>query len=151
MTLDDMRRVMAAVAVFEYRFGTPNAAVLQAWHAAIGDLDAGDAVEAVRRYYAVQTDRIMPGHIRQGVNAIRAERRRNQPAPARELPSRFEDDINRKVRMDAGAATLRQVLEPLLGHIAATRPELPSAMNELRALTSAPADLDDVVKGEVCA
>ncbi|MFI7073602.1 hypothetical protein [Micromonospora sediminicola] len=145
MTLDDMRRVMAAVAVFEYRFGSPNKDVLKAWHAAIGDLAADDAVEAVRRYYAVNTDRIMPGHIRAGVREIAAERRRLAPSEVRALPSRFEDDINREVRMERGSASVREVLGPLLEHVARSRPELPSAMDELRELTAGPAD----VGGEV--
>lgn len=148
MTLDDMRRVMAAVAVFEYRFGTPNPAVLHAWHSVLADLDADDAVEAVRRYYAVHTDRIMPGHIRAGVMEIRAERRRNQPAPERALPSRFEEDINRDVRMQRGAATARGVLGPLLETIAARQKQLPSAMDELRALTAGPDVVDAEIVGE---
>ena len=83
------------------------------------------------------------------VKDIQAERRRHQPSAPRALPSRFEDDINREVRMATGAGSLRQVLEPLLGHIAASRPELPSAMDQLRELTAGPAFGDEVVEGEV--
>lgn len=148
MILDEMGRVMAAVAVFEYRFGNPSMDVLQAWHSVLADLDVNDAVEAVRRYYAVNTDRIMPGHIRAGVKEIQAERRRAQPSEVRALPSRFEDDVNREVRMERGAASVKEVLGPLLEHVARSRPELPSAMDQLRELTAAPADLD-TVDGEV--
>lgn len=148
MTLDDMRRVLAAVSVFEYRLGNPNLAVLQAWHAVLGDLDVNDALEAVRRYYATQTERIMPGHIRAGVEQIQAERRRHQPAPARALPSRFEEDPGRQQRLERGPATLRQVLGPVLERIAASQQQLPSAMDQLRELTG-PIDFDHAIEGEV--
>lgn len=150
MTLDEMKRVLAAVALAEYRFGTPNRDVLKWWHELIGDLDVDDALEAVRRYYAVHTDRIMPGHIRTGVNEIRAEQRRHQPAPERALPSRFEPDINRDVRMRRGAATAKGVLGPLLETIAARQKALPSAMEELRALTAGPDVIDaEIIEEEV--
>lgn len=149
--MDDMRQVMAAVAVFEYRFGKANPDVLKAWHAAIGDLDAADAVEAVRRYYAVHTDRIMPGHIRAGVKDIQAERRRHTPAPARALPSPFEQDPELERRSGRGAESARQALGPVLELIAAKQAALPSAMDELRALTAGPDSPDDgtVYEGEV--
>ena len=149
MTPGDAARVLAACSLYDYRFGQPSKDVVAAWFKALRDLDGDDAVEAVARHYAVSPDRIMPAHVRQGVNAIREERRRREPAPARALPSRFEDDINREVRMERGAASARQVLGPLLEHIATNRPELPSAMDELRQLTAGPA-ADDVVDGEVC-
>jgi hypothetical protein len=151
VTPDEIVDVLGRCALFDYRFSKPDAKVAVAWFAVLRDLDVNDALEAVVRYYADNTDRIMPAHIRQGVKAIQAERRRHQPAPARELPSRFEEDINRQVRMKQGAASLRQILEPLVGHVAATRPELPSAMDELRALTAGPHidNDDDPIEGEV--
>ncbi|MEU7980495.1 hypothetical protein AB0B63_18425 [Micromonospora sp. NPDC049081] len=149
MTLDETRRVMAAIALYEYRFGAANENVLKGWWDLLSDLDVDDAVLAVRRYYQVHTDRIMPGHIRAGVKEIRAERRQRTPVPERALPSRFEDDINRRVRMKRGAASTRDVLEALLGEVAGSRPELPSAMDELRALTAGPSVADDVIDAEV--
>ncbi len=89
----------------------------------------------------------MPGHIRAGVKELQAERRRLQPSEVRALPSRFEDDVNRVVRMERGAASVKEVLGPLLEHVARSRPELPSAMDQLRELTAGPAD--DVLDGEV--
>lgn len=150
MTLDETRRVMAAIALYEYRFGNANENVLKGWWDLLSDLDVDDAVLAVRRYYAVHTDRIMPGHIRAGVKDIRAERRQRTPVPERALPSRFEDDINRDVRMERGAATARGVLGPLLETIAARQKQLPTAMDELRALAAGPNVVDaEVVDGEV--
>ncbi|QKW15349.1 hypothetical protein [Verrucosispora sp. NA02020] len=150
MTLDETKRVLAAIAIYEYRFGKPDENVLKGWHKVLADLDVDDAVQAVLRYYADNTERIMPAHIRSGVKAIRAERRRLQPSAPRALPSRFEDDINREVCMERGAASTREVLERLLGHIGASRPELPSAMDELRALTAGPSVVDaEIVDDEV--
>lgn len=148
MTLDEMKRVMATIAVFDYRFGTPNENVLKGWWHLLADLDVNDAVQAVLRYYAVHTERIMPGHIRAGVEQIQAERRRHQPAPARALPSRFEEDPGRQQRLERGPATLRQVLGPVLERIAASQQQPPSAMDELRALTG-PIDFDHAIEGEV--
>jgi hypothetical protein len=149
VTPGDVARLFGTCNLYDYRFGQPNAAEMAAWFKVLHDLDVDEALEAVARYYAEHTDRIMPAHIRRGVKAIREERRRYQPAAARELPSRFEDDINRKVRMEQGAATLRQILGPLVGEIAASRPELPSAMDELRALTAGPVIDGDTVEDEV--
>jgi hypothetical protein len=57
------------------------------------------------------------------------------------------------VRVDRGGASARQVLGPLLEHLAErSQRELPSAMQGLRELTAGPqwpAEDDDVVEGEV--
>jgi hypothetical protein len=142
MMPSDATRVLAMCNLYDPRFGSSSPEEAKAWFQALRDLDGDDAVEAVVRHYSTATDRCMPGHVRQGVMAIRDERRRNQPSAPRELPSRFEDDMGRQVRIERGAATIRGVLGPLLEHIAAQRPELPSAFDELRALTSESASVD---------
>lgn len=145
MTPGDVARLLAHCNLYDNRFGQPSVEVVAAWYKTLNDLDVDDAIEAVARHYSESTERIMPAHIRQGVRAIREERRRNEPAPARALPSRFEDDMGRQVRLKRGVSTIRGVLGPLLEHMAAQRPQLPSAFDELRALTTGPAviDLDD--------
>lgn len=152
MTPGDVARVLATCALYDFR--TIDVSDAAAWFKVIGDLDVEDALEAVARHYADSTDRMMPAHLRRGVRALREERNRLQPHPARALPSRFEDDMGRQVRLKAGAATVREVLGPVLEHLASQRQgELPpSAVAELRAITAGPgwvADGDVVVEGEV--
>jgi hypothetical protein len=53
-----------------------------AWLGAVRDLPYADAREAVAAHYAVSTERIMPGHVRAGVKAIRAERIARSMIPA---------------------------------------------------------------------
>lgn len=138
MTPGDVARVLSACALYDYR--TIEAHDVAAWYEVLGDLDANDTLEAVKRHYRDSTDRAMPAHLRARVKEIRAERRRQQPHEARALPSRFEtDDMGRRVRLERGAATARQVLGPLVEHLAAQRDELPAAaMRELRAITAGP-------------
>lgn len=152
MTLDETKRVLAAIALYEYRLGKPDKDVLEGWWQVLADLDVDDAVAAVVRYYAVNTDRIMPGHIRAGVKEIRAERRRREPSEALALPSRFEQDLNRAAHIERGVATVRQILGRYTEHLAAQRTKLPSALEQLRELTSGAEVIDlgedDVVEGE---
>ena len=148
MTPDEITDVLGRCALFDYRFRKADAKVAVAWYTLLHDLDLHDALEAVGRYYADNTDRIMPAHIRHGVKAIQEERRRNQPVPERALPSRFEPDFNRDVCMERGAATVRGVLGPILETIAARQKQLPSAMDELRALTAGPDVVDAVIVAE---
>ena len=146
MNPEDITKVLATCSLYDYRFGRPSFEVAALWHRALHDLDLDDAIQAVVRHYAKSTDRIMPAHIRQEVREIRNDRRRNQPSPARALPSRFEIDTDRQERVERGMSTIRDVLGPLLKQLeqlAAQRPQLPSAFDELRALTSTPAVLDD--------
>lgn len=143
----DAARVLGTAAMYDYR--TVGPLDVAAWFKVIGHLDLEDALEAVARHYADSTERIMPAHINRIARQIREERdRREEKSAPRALPSRFEDDINREVRMEQGAATVKQVLGPLLEHVARSRPELPSAMDQLRELTAGPSG--DVVEGEVC-
>lgn len=148
MTPGDTARVLAACALYDFRsVETSDAA---AWFRIIGDLDYEDAMEAVARHYAASTDRMMPAHVRQGVKAIKAERRAKDPHEVRALASRFEDDMGRKVRIEKGAATAREVLGPLLSHLAArsTPPPSVSALDELRAITAGPGWVADGDKAE---
>lgn len=141
MNPGEAARLLSACAMYDYR--TIEEADGLAWHHVIGDLDFDDAMEAVRRHYQASTDRMMPAHVRQGVRAIREERRRLEPSEARQLPSRFEDDMNREVRMEAGAARVREVLAEITAHLDQRSPAPVSAMEQLRAITAGPQWADD--------
>jgi len=47
---------------------------VRAWHAVLGDLDAADVMEAIRRHYDQSTEWLMPAHVRRLVEAIGQER-----------------------------------------------------------------------------
>jgi hypothetical protein len=136
MTPGEAARLLSACAMFDYR--PIEEADGLAWHHVIGDLDFDDAMEAVRRHYAESTDRMMPAHVRAGVKAIRTERRRMEPSEALALPSKFEDDMNRQVRMEAGAAQVRDVLAALGTHWESKSAPPVSALDQLRAITAGP-------------
>ena len=138
MSPGDVARLLAACAMYDYR--AVEAEDAEAWFPLIGDLDFEDAMESVRRHYQSLTDRMMPAHVRQGVKAIREERRRREPSEALQLPSRFEEDMGRQVRLERGAASARQVLGPLLEHLAekSGRAAAVTALDELRAITPGP-------------
>lgn len=137
MTRSEVSLLLSLAAARDYR--KIGEADVLAWFEDIGDLEFEDAKVAVSRHYRESTDRIMPAHIRRGVKALRAERARQVPSAARELPSRFEPDINREIRMERGAATVREVLAPLAKHLAERSAALPpSAVEELRAITAGP-------------
>lgn len=95
--------------------------MVAAWHEDLGDLDFADAREALRRHYRESTERVMPAHIRQLVRAIRQERRRGSPHEIRALPSRFEPDATRSVRVREGVARCREVLASVMARRAAAR------------------------------
>lgn len=140
MTPEEAALLLAGAAMFDYR--KVEKADALAWHHVLGDLDYDDAIEAVRRHYAESTERLMPAHVRQGVRAIREDRRRLEPSEALALPSPFEQDMNRQVRMEAGAAHVREVLAEITSHLDRQSPAPVSAMDQLRAITPGP-DWDD--------
>ncbi|MEE2041259.1 hypothetical protein Q8791_28945 [Nocardiopsis sp. CT-R113] len=70
-----MKRVLARAAAFDNR--RPDPLVLEAWLAAIGDLDPTDALDAVVAHYGDSVEWIKPGHIRARVKRVRAERLRS--------------------------------------------------------------------------
>lgn len=85
-----------------------------AWHQDLEDLDFEDAKIAVSLHYRESTDRIMPGHVRKLVKQIRDERRREAGKhEARALPSRFEPDVTRNLRIERGLAGVAPVLEQI--------------------------------------
>jgi hypothetical protein len=86
-----------------------------AWLQAIGDLPYEDARAAVAGHYGESAERIMPGHIRIRVKAMRADRlaRTPLPAPPAELaddPGRYNELIRANVRRIADAKNVRRAL-----------------------------------------
>lgn len=137
--------LLAFAGTYDYR--KTGDADVEAWYLAVGDVDFEDAKQAVVTHYRNTDQRMMPFHLRQGVKAIREERKRVEKHANRELPSPFEYDINRQVRMEAGAATAREVLARLTQHLEGRSQPPVSAMEKLRAITAGP-DWTDEQDGE---
>lgn len=77
MTPQDTARVLAKAAAFDQR--TVGDTDVLAWHDAIGDLDAADALAAVTGFYREVTERrLMPGDVRTLVAEIERDRQREQ-------------------------------------------------------------------------
>jgi hypothetical protein len=100
---------------------TVGTADVAAWFEDLGDLDFADARAALGRHFRETTDWLMPAHIRRHVKALRAERREVERHEIRELPSRFENDIDRAVRVEAGLAQCSDILRPLMDELARRR------------------------------
>ena len=77
---------------------------VMAWLRVIGDLDYADAEASVYAHYgSVVTERMLPGHVRQGVRSIRGQRiaRSVIPAPPAELadhPAAYKAALAEQVR-----------------------------------------------------
>ena len=128
--------LLTLAGTFDYR--KVGDADVEAWYLALDDIDLEDAKAAVVRHYRESTDRMMPAHVRRWVKTFKDERRRLEPSEARQLPSKFEPDMNRQVRMQAGAAQVREVLAAIGAHFEATSPPPALAIDQLRALTAGP-------------
>jgi hypothetical protein len=93
-----------------------------AWHEVIGRYDVSDALAAVTRHYTETRDRLMPADLMRHMKTIREERSRAQKAAAPlALPSRFETDEERDVRIKQGLAQCQDVLKPVFDMLAARR------------------------------
>jgi hypothetical protein len=149
----DVVKLLTLAATYDLR--KLGEADVEAWFLAVDDLVLEDAQEAVVAYYREHTERIMPAHVRQGVRALRAARRRQEPHPIRSLPSPFEkDDMGRQVQIARGAATVREIVGPVLARIAeksAGQSGAVSALEQLRQITAGPdwTDPDAASDGEV--
>jgi hypothetical protein len=128
VTPAETARLLAAAQAFDRR--TVGEMDVIAWHKAIGALDFTDAVEAVARHYAESRDWIMPSDVAAGVRAIRNERASQVHHEVRELPSRFEDDVTRDIRLKAGLTHCRNVLQPILDRLQAARDSQDGELSE---------------------
>jgi hypothetical protein len=107
---------------------------VMAWLKAIGDLPYADAEEAVAAHYGSSTERIMPGHVRQRVKAMRADRLARTPIPAppgdlADKPGRYQLAIRAGIKRIADGMRLPKAITsgaPLDG-------EPPAAWTKARA------------------
>ncbi|MEU5668974.1 hypothetical protein ABZ749_01125 [Micromonospora sp. NPDC047753] len=84
MNATDIANVLAKAAAFDQR--TVGQADILAWHEALHDLEAVDALAAVTRHYASSEQRLMPVHVRRIALDLARERHR----VAREQRERLE-------------------------------------------------------------
>jgi hypothetical protein len=83
---------------------TVDQATIAFWHDVVGDLDLGDALEAVRRHRRASADYLLPAHVRAGVRGIRGERLTACPDP----PPLADPDDARQYRLEK--AHLRELI-----------------------------------------
>lgn len=117
MTPAEVARVLAKAAAFDQR--TVGEADVMAWHEIVGRFELVDALEAVRVHYSNSTERIMPAHVLRLAPAARDERHRREGAVADvlALPSRFEDDMERDLRMERGLARCAEAIAPVVAEL----------------------------------
>lgn len=127
MNLEETARVLAWSAAFDRR--TVGETDVRAWHEAVGDLDVGEALAAVTRWYRDRSDWLMPSHLREAVRLVRADRRtqariaaleaaaEQAPSPAEEATRRSWADLPSDVQ-ERLAALSKGHLErfPMNGH-----------------------------------
>jgi hypothetical protein len=111
--------VLAKCAAFDRR--TVGEADVMAWHEVLADLDRDEALAAVTAHYRDSTEWLQPAHIRRLARTAREERRRAIGHDVRALPSRFEDDWTRDVRVREGVAQCRDVLAAVMARLEAKR------------------------------
>lgn len=119
MTPAETAKVLAKAAAYDQR--TVGQFDVMAWHEVLADLDYADALASVARHYRDRADRIMPSHVRDRVREIRVERARLDAHEVRELPSRFEEDALRGIRVRAGVARCSEVLGPIRARLESIR------------------------------
>lgn len=135
MNIQEAGAVLAKAAGYDNR--SVGEANILAWHEALADLDVHDALDAVALHHRESTEWCMPAHVRQLAKRIREERRRvEQQHEVRALPSRFEDDVTRNLRVREGVAQCRDVLSAVMARLEAVRTEhRPNGLAALREAT----------------
>lgn len=111
----DIANVLAKAAAFDQR--TVGQADILAWHEALHDLDAADALAAVTRHYATSEQRIMPVHVRRIATDLARERHRiaREEQERRELEAEAAAAVtvrDRSAEVADMLATLRDRLGP---------------------------------------
>lgn len=117
----DVARVLTKASAFDQR--TIGEADVMAWHEILGRVELADGLDAVRRHYTASSDRIMPADVLRLARVARDDRRRLEgvKSEALALPSRYQDDIERDLRLERGLATCAEVLAPLLAELTRRR------------------------------
>lgn len=115
MNAEDVGLVLAKASAYDQRnVGTAD---VLAWLEVVGDIDVTDALDAVARHYREETTRIMPADLRRRVKQLREDRRRATTHEVRALPSRFEDDVTRDLRLKDGVQHCRDVLAAIAARL----------------------------------
>ncbi len=116
MNLEETGKLLALAALYDNRkVGVPD---VMAWHRAIGDLPYADAEAAVVEHYGSDsTERLMPGHVRRRVKAMRADRLARTPLPAppaeaADKPGRYKQIIAANVGRIADGMDVHKALGP---------------------------------------
>jgi hypothetical protein len=130
VNVTEVGKLLALMAIYDNRKAAePDIA---AWLKAIGDLPYADCEAAVISHYGSEsTERIMPGHVRQRVRAMRSERlaREIMPAPPPGLtdnPGAYRAALRRRISEIADGMDIRLAIGgPLPG-------EPPPAWSEAR-------------------
>jgi len=163
-------QLLAFAALYDNRkVGDPD---IVAWLEAIGDLPYADARSAVAGHYGESTERIMPGHVRTRVKAMRRERLERDPvaAPPAELaddPGKYREALKGEIRRIADARSVQKAIGKLPSetppHISELRKELgpasppaerllpPEEIARRQAAESRAARGANVIPGEVIA
>jgi hypothetical protein len=122
---------------------------VMAWLKAIGDLPYADCEQAIAGHYGTCTERVMPGHVRERVKTIRADRlaRNPLPAPAAEVaddPGRYREIIRANVQRIADGMDIRTALpsgEPLPGDPPEEWQQAREAIAEVKPIRPDPRDV----------
>jgi hypothetical protein len=114
MTIEEAGQLLALAALYDNRkVGVPD---VMAWHRAIGDLPYPDAETAVVDHYGSEsTERIMPGHVRRRVKAMRADRITRTPLPAPPAgianePGRYQAAIRASIQRLADGFSVQKAI-----------------------------------------
>lgn len=116
MNATETGQLLAFAALYDNRkVGDPD---IVAWLEAIGDLPYADARSAVAAHYGESTERIMPGHIRTRVKAMRRERLERDPiaAPAPELadePGKYREALKGEIKRVADGFSVKRAIGEL--------------------------------------
>jgi hypothetical protein len=127
--------LLAFAALYDNRkVGDPD---IVAWLEAIGDLPYPDARSAVAAHYGDSTERIMPGHVRTRVKAMRRERLERDPVapPPAELtddPGKYREALRAGVRRISDGFSVRRAIGR-----APSGPPPPAAAEARKALGAA--------------
>lgn len=120
MTPEDVIDVLAKAAAFDQR--TVGQADVLAWHEILQRLERDDALAAVTRHYAESRERLMPADVLRHARSVREDRRgRERGSAPLALPSRYETDEERNIRLERGMAQCKTVLGPVFDMLAEKR------------------------------
>lgn len=108
MSPADVAKVLAKASAFDQR--TVGAADVAAWHEVLADVQLADALAAVTRHYADQTERLMPAHVRRLAREGERDRRRVERERREQLALTAEAaDPTRRDRSDDVRALIERL------------------------------------------